>query len=287
MSHARAFIAIIVVLGAAASASADILFNLDFSGTAGQAVGVSTPTGNIAKTNSQFTFVNPAITFVNDAQAVKAVNSWVYDGTGNAAAQATILNTASANFGSTSRFDAGLSFAAPGFTYTITSLELDMRANNEANARFAAGFRDLGGTGVTFGEIALATHSGAAPMSYSIDVTSLNLFATSSTTSFGNAASDGIRFLFRKNGDTAGGDNFQVDAIRLIGTVTPVPEPGSFLLTAIGGVFGFMAYRRRRNPHPLWWQIALTGLTSMVSFRADVHADGILACQSTTTSNAT
>ncbi|MGB7325156.1 MAG: PEP-CTERM sorting domain-containing protein [Rubripirellula sp.] len=237
------FIALLTIVSFSlpSAARADMLLSIDFAGTPSSAI------STLASGNSQLT-VNPAITFGTPGSAFNAVGSFALDGTGTAATAQNLLVGAT-NFGSTSRFDIDFGLATAGNSYSITRFELDMRANNQSGARFAAGYRDLGNMTHTVGETAVAVQTGTDPIAtYAIDLTAENLFATDATSSFVRGGTGKIRFLFREvPGTSLTLDNFQVDAIRVFGNVTAVPEVSSLALMGIatGGVG--MVWRRRKQ----------------------------------------
>ena len=227
-------VALVVAMTYTASAVTLVEFDLDGSGA------VSTYASN----DSQFSIINSAVTFDDAVNAISAINSWNYDGTGTAATKTNLINTST--FGSTSRFDLDLGLAATGFTYTITSAQVVIRANNEADATFQFGYRDTGGTAQIVGAELISTQSGAIPLStYSIDLSGAGLTATDSTVAWDTGGTGELRFLFYDAAaDDALNDNFQVAAIRLEGTV--VPEPSAYAL--IGGflALSWVMVRRRR-----------------------------------------
>lgn len=236
-------LATIACLAAIAStAQAVTLVEVDFSGSANAAV------GTLPSTNPQFTTINSAITFDQPTEAFSSVGTWNLDGTGAAATNTDLFGSANV-FGGTTRFDLDMGFAATGFEYTITSVELDIRASNDDGATFQFGYRDSGGTTQVIGSKLIAKQSGADPIgTYSIDLTSENLTATISSTAWNTTGTGELRFLFfdANNGADALNDNFQVDAIRVIGTATAVPEPSSYAL--LGGLLAlsWVMVRRRK-----------------------------------------
>jgi hypothetical protein len=200
------------------SAQADTLLEVDFSG--------SGPAAAFSSSDLQVTAVSPAVTFTAETDNVKPVTTWTYDGTGTAVAQGNVLNTGP-NFGSTSRFDIALDSAAAGMTYTITSIEIDIRANNDEDINFAGGYRDLSGDPQIIGGTIIATQSGADPITtYSVDMSSAGLTATAAGPNWNTTGTGRIRFLFNDGplGTVAPvSDNFQVAGFRIIGDVSGGP----------------------------------------------------------------
>ena len=210
------------------------LAEIDFAGSA---------TTAIPSTNAQFTVKNPAIDFTSTQLTLiggsAGTSGWGYDGTGTAAAN-TDLHTAS-TFGGPSRFDLNLGFANSGQSYTISSVEIDIRAAN-TSASWELGYRDTGNVTHLVGLKTIGTQSGSNPITtYSIDLTGEGLTATDSTLSWINDGTGNLRWLFYE-ADGTNNDNFQVDAIRVIGTV--VPEPGTPLIIGALSLVGLI--RRRR-----------------------------------------
>jgi hypothetical protein len=210
------------------------LVEIDFSGSA---------TTVIPSTDAQFTVKNAAINFTSTQLTLvgggSGAGGWAYDGTGTAAANID-LHTSS-TFGSPTRFDFNLGFANSGQSYTINSVELDIRAAN-TSASWEFGYRDTSNVAHLVGLQAISTQSGQNPIStYSIDLTGEGLTATDSTLSWVNSGTGNLRWMFFESNGT-NNDNFQVDAIRVIGTV--IPEPGTPLIIGALSLVGLI--RRRR-----------------------------------------
>lgn len=213
--------------------SAVTLAEVDFSGGPGAV-------GTITSSDSQFTLSSlvssGSLTAVGGSAGTAG---WVYDGTGTAAAN-TDLHVAS-TFGGPTRFDLDLGTAASGQSYSITSVEIDVRASNSAGTTFQFGYRDLTSTTQLIGAVSIATQSGTDPIStYSIDLSSEGLSATDSAVNWTTGGTGNLRFFFYEPTGT-GNDNLQIDAIRVIG----IPEPSSALLIALGGAL--LGVRRRNG----------------------------------------
>lgn len=207
------------------------LLEVDFSG--------SGSVGSFNQANSQFTVLDSKISSATFSSIGGSNNtsSWVYDGTGTAATN-TDLHVSS-TFGGPTRFDLDLGLATAGQSYTIQSVEIDIRASNSAGTNWEFGYRDTSNATQLVGTQNINTQSGANPITtYSIDLSGENLSATDSSRTWVQGGTGNLRFLFFDPTGT-GNDNFQVDAIRLIG----VPEPTTVLLLSIGSL-GLL--RRRR-----------------------------------------
>lgn len=227
------------MLSAGQANAAVTLVELDFAGTGGTSIGV------IPSSDAQFTVINSAVTFDSAAEAITVIggaagtSSWVYDATATAAANPD-LHTAS-TFGAPTRFDLDLGVAASGFSYSITRVEIDVRASNSVGTSWDFMYRKQSDSSTIIQNGgAIATQGGADPITtYSIDLsTALN--ATDSTTDWNVGGTGELRFAFFE-ATAAGNDNLQIDAIRVIGDV--VPEPSSLALLGLGGL---AMIRRRR-----------------------------------------
>lgn len=214
----------------AGQAQAAPLVEFDFAGTG--------PIGTYASSDAQFAVIDAAVTFDSASDALSAIgggastSGWVYDGTMTAAAN-TDLHTAS-TFGAPTRFDLDLGVAASGFSYTITRVEIDVRASNSAGTSWDFMYRKQSDNSTVIqGGGAIATQSGADPIAtYGFDLTTA-ITATDSATDWDVSGTGELRFAFYESTGT-GNDNLQIDAIRVIGTV--VPEPSSLALLGLGGL---------------------------------------------------
>ena len=226
-----------VLFLAGSQASAELLMEVDFSGTAGATI------TSIASTDSQIT-THAAVTYETPAQAVTAIGggnsttAWAYDGTGTAAAN-NDLYTAS-TFGGPTRFDLDLAQAALGSSYTITNVEIVVRASNTP-ANWEFGYRDTVGTTHLLAGGEIANQSGVMPLTtYSIDLSGEGLIATDSSTAWNTGGTGELRILFYEAAGT-GADNLQISAIRLNGTV--IPEPATLGMVVMVGA-GLLCIRR-------------------------------------------
>ena len=217
------------------------LVEFDFAG----APATGGDVGTYASNDAQFTVINSAVTFSSTTDALSAIGGasgtagWVYEATGTAAAN-TDLHTGSV-FGSPTRFDLDLGLAASGFEYTITRAEIDIRASNSTGTSWDFMYRKPDNSTVVLNGTLIATQGGADPIStYFIDLPTA-ITATDGTTDWNVSGTGELRFGFYSPNGTGPSDNFQVDAIRVIGTV--VPEPSSLALLGLGG----LAMMRRRR----------------------------------------
>jgi hypothetical protein len=225
-------VAILAASQAMLSASV-ILVEIDFSGS-----GAAT---TIAASDAQFTVKHSAIDFTSTQLSIIGGTSntatWAYDGTGAALAN-NDLHTAS-TFGNPSRLDLNLGLAKEGKSYTITTVEIDIRAAN-TTASWEFGYRDTSNATHLVGLQTISTQTGADPITtYSIDLTGEGLTATDSTQTWINSGTGNLRWAFFEATGT-NTDNFQIDAIRVIG----IPEPGTPLI--IGALSAIGLIRRRR-----------------------------------------
>jgi len=214
------------------------LVEVDFSGTGGSAV------GTIPASNAQFTVKNAAVNFSSTSLITvgggSGVGGWTIDGTGTAAAN-TDLHTAS-NFGSPTRFDLNPGLATVGASYTITGVEVDIRASGTA-VSWEFGYRRTSDNAtVLVGLQTIAIQSGAVPVAtYFIDLSGENLTATDSAATWVLSGTGALRWeFFQAVGNN--NDNFQVDAVRLIGTA--IPEPSLPLMLGSMALLGLCKRRR-------------------------------------------
>lgn len=223
----------LIAISTCITASAVTLVEVDFSGAGA--------VGTYATSDSQFTTINSAVTFDDSVNALSAIGAWNYDGTGTAATNGNLHD--SSTFGSPQRFDFDLGNAATGLTYTITSVELDIRANNDDGSTFQFGYRDTGGDAQIIGSELIGTQGGADPIgTHSIALSGLGLTATDSSTAWNISGTGELRFIFFDATTDAVNDNFQVAGMRIIGTV---PEPSSYALLAGLCALSAIALRRR------------------------------------------
>lgn len=217
-------LAVLALLASAPLASAVTLVEIDFSGAGA--------VGTFNQSDSQFVTTDPALTsgiLTSVSGSSGTAAAWVYDGTGSAATNTDLFTVTT--FGGPSRLDVELGLAAPGQSYTITSVEVDIRAA-ASTPTWEFGYRKTSDNStVLLGAQTISSQSGLDPVStYTIDLSSENLTADDTTSSWVLGGSGKLRWLFFES-DGSNNDNLQVDAIRIIGTV--VPEPSSLLLALL------------------------------------------------------
>ncbi len=202
----------------ALQARADIvLIELDYSGTANATItNVNSTTGWLAP-NPPFTVFNAAIVPFKSWVTGNATGSapWTFDSTGTAIRN-TDLYTVS-NYGGTSRLDMNPGAATTGQTYTINSVQVDIKAAATAVRWQFAYQKADGATNTLVGNVTIAAQTSSDPITtYTIDLSGEGLTATEEATAW--TVSQGMRNLFYETTSGVNNDGFEVDAIRLIGT---------------------------------------------------------------------
>ncbi|MEM9185127.1 MAG: hypothetical protein AAGB00_01370 [Planctomycetota bacterium] len=237
---------------AAVSAAIITLVELDFQ-RAGSGPGTgSVPT--IPSSDSQFEEVHPAVTFDQDASAFTPIGGtagsagWSYNGFSELVSAAVNNDLhGSVTFGSPTRFDIDLGTAAPGTSYTITGVEITVRASNKAGSEWAFGYRKSSDSSVEIIDGGLITTQPGTvpPATYAIDLTAENLVATDSSVPWNTGGTGELRFFFAEpapgNTPPNSNDNLQIDSIRILGTV--IPEPATALLACLPVLFGMCGNR--------------------------------------------
>jgi hypothetical protein len=161
------------------------------------------------------------------------------DATGAAAVNPD-LYTASV-FGAPTRFDLFLGLADAGYSYTISSVEIVVRAAAATSKNWDFMYRDGSENTHILSGTAIAPQTGSdALTTYSIDLTGESLGATDSAVGWNTTTSGGLRIAFWE-ADGGNNDNLQIDAIRLNGTV--IPEPATLGMVALMG--GGILFTRR------------------------------------------
>lgn len=227
-----------VLAATAAVLPAATLVEVKFSGTAASSV------GTIPESNPQFVTKNPAVSFTSTTLAAIGGTSltaaWNYDATGTAATNTDLFTSSS--FGSPTRFDLNPGVATVGNSYTITGVEIDVRASGTA-VSWEFGYRQtVTNTVFLTGLQTIAIQSGTDPITtYFIDLTAAGLSATELATTWVNDGTGKLRLNFFEATGT-NNDNFQVAAVRLVGTA--VPEPSLPLLLGSLGMLGLCKRRR-------------------------------------------
>ncbi|BCX47634.1 hypothetical protein HAHE_15420 [Haloferula helveola] len=232
----RHLLAALLTLG---STHAATLLELDFSG--------SGAVGSFNSTDAQFTTVDPVFAgspVISTIGGSAGTASWVYDGTGTAATNPD-LHTAS-TFGGPSRIDLALGVASTGQSYTITSIEIDIRASNSTGTTWEIGYRKPDTSTVLLGSQPISVQGGTDPLgTYSIDLSGESLTATDSTLAWVEGGTGNLRLLFHEPTST-GNDNFQIAGIRVIGTAVPEPTLLALVAPAL-----LLFLRRRRTAPPV------------------------------------
>ncbi len=224
--------------------SAIVLVEIDYSGTANTAVpGFAT---GIPTTDPQFTVFNAAISPTGvKAFAVGGTSStaaWLYGSSGTAASNTDLFASLVPNYGSATRLDNNIGLAAAGETFTIQSVQIDVRSAASTGIMWQFGYQKAtGAVNTIVGNVAIAMQTTSDPITtYTIDLTGEGLTATSSAATW--TVSQGLRGLFYQSNGTDN-DGFEVDAMRLVGT-SSIPEPGTVGLLGLGALV-LMARRRR------------------------------------------
>ncbi len=227
-------------------AGADIvLAEIDYSGTANAAV-PAFATG-IPTTNPQFTVFNAAISPTGvKAFAVGGTSStvtWLYDTSGTAARNTDLFASVAPNYGSATRLDNNIGLADAGETYTIRSVQIDVRAAASSGIMWQFAYQKAAGAVNTIvGNVAIATQTSSDPITtYTIDLSSEGLTATSSAASW--TVTQGLRSLFYQANGTDN-DGFEVDAVRLVGT-SSIPESATIGMIGLGALVALIVRRFR------------------------------------------
>jgi hypothetical protein len=197
---------------------AGTLVELDYSGTANATVTNINPTTGWLAPNPPFTVFSAAIAPFKSwviGTAASGVAPWTFDSTGTAIRN-TDLYTAS-GYGGTSRLDLNPGTATTGQTYTINSVQVDVKAAATAIRWQFAYQKAVGEVNTLVGDVTIAAQTSSNPITtYTIDLSSEGLTATEETTTWTSA--QGMRNLFYETTSGSNNDGFEVDAVRLIGT---------------------------------------------------------------------
>lgn len=214
--------------------SAVVLSEIDFDGAFAD---------DVAGNDSQITS-NAAVTYFNsgtEAYRFRALGSWVYSDIGGTTVAVNDDLRNSGIFTSTTRIEGLLHNAAPGETYTITSIEIDvLTANN--NTFWDFGYRTSAGVDTLISGVEIASQSaGDGITTYAI--TGLDLTATDSGRDWNTSV--GLRLIFHEP-DGTNSDNLGIAAIRFVGTSSVVPEISTYAFIS-GSIFLIVAMIARRK----------------------------------------
>jgi len=227
----------IVAFALAATVSyADVLMQVDFSGSGGRSTIAATDAQVTTHANLNYTGTDAMATVGGSS----STGGWNMDGTGDAVVN-NDLYTAS-TFGAPTRFDLWLGKADLGYSYTVTNVEIVVRAAANGSKEWDFMYRDADDSeNHIIAGSSIAQQGGTDPWTtYSIDLTGeTGLNANFNAMDWTSA--QGLRIAFYEaTGDNA--DNLQIDQIRLNGMV--VPEPAVLGLVVLVGT-SFLFIRRR------------------------------------------
>lgn len=234
MKHTKKlFLAAAFAVASTNTASAVVLAEVTFAGTAGTNIALTIGSGN-----SQFTVKSSLIDFTGTGNNATFLNSvsgtqvtapaWTYATGGNGAFNNDLHNAST--FGGPTRFDLSLGLATTGNTYSIDYAEIDV-ASSVSSPTFEMTYRlgaaAPGGTQTFGGSTLIASSAGTA--TYRINLTGLSV--TDTTRTYDNSGTGRLRLNFFE-GDNANADGLNISAVR----VGMVPEPSAALLGALGGL---------------------------------------------------
>ncbi len=169
----------------------ETLMEIDFNSPIG-----GTADAQIRTTNARLAAVSPAVTFATTNWAATLVG-----GTAGTAAWTSSLDGQSiknndlhyeSNFGAPTRFDFRLGYAAPGTTYKVTNVSVEVANAHTNNVYMGLNYRNGTSTNIIFGPT--NTIFSNSTNTYHLNATAYNLTATTNSTSWDRT--NGLRVEF-------------------------------------------------------------------------------------------
>jgi len=196
-----------------------VLVELNFSGPANEAVTQVNAATGWHDGDAQVKTAAPVVAMsrANVVGGTLETGKWSYNSTGTAVKN-TDLYSGVMNFGNPTRFTMRLELASTGHAFTVTAAQIDVKAAS-GSTLWAVGFRDREGVDRVVGPEAISIQGESEETTtYTIDLSGEVLTASDNTMAWDKEA--GIRWLFRESASGIDVDDFQVEAIRLIGTIS-------------------------------------------------------------------
>lgn len=236
LSYTKSLLFAMILTISTVSASAATLLDINFSGTPNSVF------STITLSDSQIEYINPGVTFSSDVLIPRGGTlgtvQWIYNSTGTGLLQTDLYHAQ--NTSGPTRLDLYPNLAATGFSYTISTIEVDVINSGNIDVSFQAA-KFIGAT--KYDGTSITTVTPGSTGTFSLNVSDLNLTADDVAFNWNNA--NGLRVAFW----SAGVDNantFEISSIRLVGTVVPEPKTSALLLgMGVFGLIGLRLYRQR------------------------------------------